>query len=76
MREHNHLIKCALCGKTIVSKEIIMEIIDNTSYTFDTNDCVLMFKKFRGIYGSDFIRYCLQLNPSLYILGDICIPDP
>jgi hypothetical protein len=53
------LIKCALCGKTITGKENekekIMEIIDDTTYTFDTNDCVLMFKKFRGVYGNDFI---------------------
>jgi hypothetical protein len=56
-------IKCALCGKTIISKETEdpkekrknVEIIDGTTYTFDTNDCVLMFKKFRGVYGSDFI---------------------
>jgi hypothetical protein len=54
-------IKCALCGKTIISKEKdepkerIVEIIDGITYTFDTNDCVLMFKKFRGVYGSDFI---------------------
>jgi hypothetical protein len=45
------LIKCALCGKTIISgkKEArtIVEIIDDTRYTFDTDDCVLMFKKFR-----------------------------
>jgi len=52
-------IKCALCGKTILGKEkeadMIVEIIDDTNYTFDTNDCVLMFKKFRGVYGDDFI---------------------
>jgi hypothetical protein len=52
-------IKCALCGKTILSKvkekEGIVEIIDDKTYTFDTNDCVLMFKKFRGVYGTDFI---------------------
>jgi len=27
--------------------------IDGTSYTFDSNDCVLMFKKFRAAYGSN-----------------------
>jgi len=50
-------IQCALCGKTILGKEkkTIMEKIDDKSYTFDTNDCVLMFKKFRGVYGTDFI---------------------
>jgi hypothetical protein len=36
-------------------KQRIVEIIDGTRYIFDTNDCVLMFKKFRGVYGSDFI---------------------
>jgi len=47
-------IKCALCGKTIISKEKeepkekqrIVEIIDSTTYTYDSNDCVSMFKKF------------------------------
>jgi len=52
-------IKCALCGKTILSKvkekEGIVEIIDDKTYTSDTNDCVLMFKRFRGVYGIDFI---------------------
>jgi hypothetical protein len=50
-------IKCALYGKKVISKEqnTVVENIDGTSYTFDTNDCVLMFKKFRGVYGSDFI---------------------
>jgi hypothetical protein len=56
-------INCALCGKIIVSNEKeqtkerqrIVEIIDDRRYIFDTNDCVLMFKKFRGVYGSDFI---------------------
>jgi hypothetical protein len=47
-----------LCGKTLFSKEreagTFVEIIDETTYTFDTNDCVLMFKKFRGVYGNDF----------------------
>jgi hypothetical protein len=52
-------IKCALCGKTILKeqrqeeKQTIMDIIDGTRYTFDTNDCVIMFKKFRGVYGRD-----------------------
>ena len=44
---------CSLCGKTIdkeLQKEAIREIIDGTSYTFDTNDCMLMFKKFGTVY--------------------------
>jgi hypothetical protein len=43
-------ITCALCGKVIIGKDqtenqekIIVEIIDDTSYTFDSNGCVLMF---------------------------------
>jgi hypothetical protein len=54
-------IKCALCGKTILRKKgqqkqhTIVEIIDGTNLTFDTNDCLLMFKKLRSVYGSDFI---------------------
>jgi len=54
MTENKHQAKCALCGKPILGKELIVEIIDDTSYTFDTNDCVLMFKKLGGVYGNDF----------------------
>lgn len=45
---------CALCGKTVGSGEYdngIMEIIDDETYTFDRADCVLMFKKFKSVYG-------------------------
>jgi hypothetical protein len=52
-------IRCALCGKNLLGKlreaDTIVEIIDDKTYTFDSNDCVLMFKKFRGVYGNDFI---------------------
>jgi hypothetical protein len=57
-------IRCALCGKTILGKEkeakTIVEIIDDTKYTFDTNECVLIFKKFRGVYGNDFYLVFLR----------------
>jgi uncharacterized Zn finger protein (UPF0148 family) len=33
---------------------INVEQIDGTYYTFDTADCVLMFKKFSAVYGSNF----------------------
>ena len=36
-------------------EKIIDEIIDDTSYSFDSNDRVLMFKKFRNVYGTSFI---------------------
>jgi hypothetical protein len=63
MTRRKSKIKCVLCEKTITSKEKeepneeqrIVEIIEGTTYTFDSNGCVLLFKKFRGVYGSDFI---------------------
>ncbi len=45
---------CALCGKTVASGEHdngIVEIIDDETFTFDRADCVLMFRKFRSVYG-------------------------
>jgi len=51
-----------LFGKRVISeaqhKEAITEIIGGTSYTFDSNDCVLMFKKFRSVYGPDLFSTC------------------
>ena len=48
--------QCALCGKTIVNVQeqepsMLKEIIVGICYTFDTNECVLMFKRFRSVYG-------------------------
>jgi DNA-directed RNA polymerase subunit RPC12/RpoP len=58
MKEQKSQIRCALCGKTLLSKEketdVIVEMIDDKRYTFHTDDCVLMFKKFREVYGNDF----------------------
>ena len=42
-------------NEKLKEKRRIVDVIDGTTYTYDTNDCVLMFKKFRGVYGSDFI---------------------
>jgi hypothetical protein len=36
------------------SSTMIVEQIDGTYYTFDTANCVLMFKNFNAIYGSNF----------------------
>jgi YHS domain-containing protein len=49
--------RCVVCGKAIINEQRKekAEIINGTSYTFDSNECVLMFKKFRAVYGSDFI---------------------
>jgi hypothetical protein len=52
---------CALCGKTVGSGEYnngIVEIIDDETYTFDRADCVLMFKKFRSVYGENLFSTC------------------
>jgi len=60
--------KCIMCGKDIAisdrpddkseseaySSRITIEQIDGTSYTFDTADCAMMFKRFRSVYGSNF----------------------
>ena len=47
-------VKCALCGKRIASINAIAEMIDNETYDFDGTDCVLMFKKYRSVYGNLF----------------------
>jgi YHS domain-containing protein len=54
--EQSH-IRCVVCGKAIINerRKEKVQIINGTSYTFDSNECVLMFKKFRAVYGSDFI---------------------
>ena len=50
-------IRCSVRVKNIINerRKEKVEIINGTSYTFDSNECVLMFKKFRCVYGSDFI---------------------
>ena len=57
-------IECTLCGKTIVDQHeressILKEAIDGTSYTFDTNECAIMFKRFRSVYGNDLKQFLL-----------------
>lgn len=46
-------VKCTLCEKPILTSkaEMIVERINGASFTFDTEDCVLMFKKFISLYG-------------------------
>src|SRR5215831_20420515 len=49
--------ECALCGKTIIDlkdSSMLKEVIDGISYNFDTNECVMMYKRFRSVYGDDF----------------------
>src|SRR6266487_3690336 len=51
--------KCALCGRLIKQQRedksaIHVEVIAGTSYTFDKNECMLMFKRLRSVYGVEF----------------------
>jgi hypothetical protein len=46
--------ECALCGKTIADSSMLKEVIGGISYNFDTNECVMMYKRFRSVYGDDF----------------------
>jgi hypothetical protein len=60
--------KCAMCGKGVIRVDherneqqiptttIIVEQIDGSCYTFDRADCALMFKKFRSVYGRNFVE--------------------
>jgi hypothetical protein len=65
--------KCALCGKTMVGHEgeeegqkvtIIEEIIDGSHYVFDREECVVMFKKFGLVYGSNFYADLCEMPSS------------
>ena len=62
--------ECALCGKTIVDLQessILTEAIGGICYTFDTNECVLMFKRFRSVYGDQFEKF---ITPQEQIVSD------
>lgn len=47
------LIQCTLCSSPIRSEPII-ETIDGKEYVFDTQKCVLTFRRLRQIYGERF----------------------
>ena len=54
MQNDDHPNTCAMCGKKILEKTKLLEKIDEVIYTFDNADCVLIFKKFRSLYGKSF----------------------
>jgi hypothetical protein len=59
MAKNESEITGAMCGKAIIDKDQemrIVEVIDNMLYNFDSNECVLMFKKFRNVHGTSFIE--------------------
>jgi hypothetical protein len=59
MAKNGSEITCAMCGKVIIDKDQerrIVELLDGALYNFDSSDYVLMFKKFRNVYGISFIE--------------------
>jgi hypothetical protein len=51
------LVVCDMCGKTISKKDIsIVKTFDRHTYNFDSDDCLLIFRKLREIYGKSFFR--------------------
>ncbi|MDQ6666639.1 MAG: hypothetical protein M3Y53_00255 [Thermoproteota archaeon] len=57
-----HII-CSLCGKSASGQgesTRIQEVIGGTSYTFDTQDCLNMFKRFKSVYGNEFKGFLAQ----------------
>jgi len=57
-KDEKSQIRCVVCGKGIIDEQRknMVEIIDHTRYTFDSDGCVLMFNKFRSVYGSDLLN--------------------
>jgi ribosomal protein L24E len=47
---------CALCGKSIrQGRAKIIEEIDGEFYEFDREECAVLLKKFKSVYGSSFL---------------------
>ena len=64
--------ECALCGRTIIDVQeqepsILKEVIGGISYTFDTNECVMMFKRFRSVYGDQFEKFFAPEKVIMYV---------
>jgi hypothetical protein len=50
-------MRCDACGRAISNKSIIIDkMFDGFAYHFDSDDCLLIFKKLRAIYGKKFFR--------------------
>jgi len=56
MQDEEKQDTCAMCGKKIneQKKQILVEKIDDANYIFDSEDCALIFKRFRSLYGNNF----------------------
>ena len=44
---------CLLCGKYIKEPRIVDEVAEGKRYVFDSDDCALIFRKFKSVYGKD-----------------------
>ena len=52
MSQETPQITCMMCGKNIQQQKILFEEIDGNKYAFDSQECILFFKKFKSLYGS------------------------
>jgi hypothetical protein len=53
---YKEIYKCCMCGmppKGLKRSTLIEERIDGTTYTFDRNECALIFKKLRSVMGEE-----------------------
>jgi hypothetical protein len=53
---YKEIHKCFMCGmppNELKKSTLIEERIDGTTYTFDKNECALIFKKLRSVMGED-----------------------
>ncbi len=53
----SRLVACNMCGRAIQKKGTsIAKTFDGFAYNFDSDDCLLIFRKLRAIYGKDFFK--------------------
>ena len=53
---YKEIYKCCMCGmppKELKRSMSVEERIDGTTYTFDKNECALIFKKLRSVMGEE-----------------------
>jgi hypothetical protein len=53
---YKEIYKCCMCGmppKELKKSTLVEERIDGTTYTFDKNECALIFKKLRSVMGEE-----------------------
>jgi YHS domain-containing protein len=53
----SRLLVCDMCGKAISKRDTsIVKPFDGYTYNFDSDDCLLVFRKLREIYGKNFFK--------------------